>query len=181
MTSHSTQITLRGEEAIEVGEINVKSHPVMSGIQSLYSGTSVSCIHGGLEEFKELAATPSGGVTIFAKDVSRQFPSPGRVLVDTGFSKLLHLAKPDVLKYVANCAVWLLSLDYRIRKNAELRGSLQPKANVEVSCILPKDTKNSSPPVHLAVSPWRLVQLRRSGLQDGRSSLSRVSRQPRQE
>ena len=117
--------------------ISVKPNPVMSGITNLYEGVKVAYPEmDNTEGFKVLATSSSNHPTIFIKDVTKQFPSTGRIVVDTGYSKILNIGKSDVAKYFCNLSVWLLMLDYRIRKNAYLKGTLIPKEDIEVCFII---------------------------------------------
>jgi len=113
-------------------DMKVKANPIMSGVSSLYEGVKVSFPEmDDVDRFKVLASSSAGHPTIFVKDMTRAFPSTGRVLVDTGYSKMMHVGNPDVIRYLCNVGVWLLSIDYRIRKNSELRGTLIPKEDIE--------------------------------------------------
>lgn len=117
-------------------DMKVKPNPVMSGIENLYEGIKVSYPEmDNVEDFKVLLKSSADHPSVFVKDMLRKFPSTGRVVVDLGYSKMMHIANNDIIKYFCNVAVWLLSVDYRIRKNADLRGTLIPKENIEVRLI----------------------------------------------
>lgn len=74
-------------------ELKVKPNPVMSGIENIYEGIKVSYPEmDQVEDFKVLVKSSADHPTVFVKDMQRKFPSTGRVVVDTGYSKMMHIA-----------------------------------------------------------------------------------------
>ncbi len=68
----------------------------------------------------------------------------GRVVIDCGFTKLnrpFWNTTAGTERYVRNCAVWLLGLEYRIKVGAPIRGSIHAK---EVETIEKEKEKEES-------------------------------------
>jgi len=135
LLDHLFQIKLTGAlkgDLESIPSLN-SSHLLLSGVERLYPGVSSS--YPAMENLK-----PSGFTTIvdmdehslvFCKSPSgKEVAPPGRVVVDTNYSKLLVFSD-DLRNYLSNIAVWLLSLDIRLRKNFPLTGSLLPEKDIE--------------------------------------------------
>jgi hypothetical protein len=108
-----------------------------SGCSTIYQGVASYPQMNDIGSFVSLVTqtNPAGGSKslAFYKAHSQNWPPSGRVFVDTGFTKLLQVTDAT-RNYACNIAVWLLSLDVRIPKNAPLTGTLLPPG-VQVSFL----------------------------------------------
>jgi len=100
-------------------------HLITTGLVTLHEGITI-CYPDKLTEKTQVLATNSDGhPCIIYCDPSAKF---GPIVIDTGFTKLypnfwVTTAGND--RYVRNAAVWLLSLDYRIKIGAPWRGAIE--------------------------------------------------------
>lgn len=99
-----------------------KSHLLTTGITGeLYEGHTI-CYpkkKEGKAELETLAISAYAHPAILYKEAQG---NKGRIVVDTGFTKLwLQWDSAGTERYICNSAVWLLGIDYRIENNLPLR------------------------------------------------------------
>ncbi|KAF2070121.1 hypothetical protein CYY_008561 [Polysphondylium violaceum] len=106
------------------------SHLITSGIVTLFEGRTVSYFEKVPEKL-EVIATSSGNNPIIACSLATQEKNCGRVIVDTGFTKLLdEFFNAGIERYVKNACVWLLALDHRFYLGVDTQSNIP--APVEV-------------------------------------------------
>jgi len=96
-------------------------HLVCSGIQRLNEGITI-CYPDHMPEGWSLVGTSSNGhPALLAKDAASVAVGAGRVVVDTGFTKLMkdYWTTAGTPRYVSNCCAWLA---LRERFKGPLRG-----------------------------------------------------------
>ena len=103
-------------------------HSLFYGVDALTEATVYSTLtpkgNGNIpEEIRTVATSSSGAGTIFIREHDTYWPPKGRLLIDSAFRYYLS-AEQSINDYYCNAAVWLLSLDIRIRKLAPIQGSL---------------------------------------------------------
>jgi len=100
------------------------SHLITSGIVTLFEGRTVSYFDKVPEKL-EVLATSSGGNPIIACSLASQSQNCGRVIVDTGFTKLLdEFFNAGIERYIKNACVWLLALDHRFYLGVDTQSNI---------------------------------------------------------
>lgn len=106
-----------GNQILKLGDAqfpsSFSSHLITTGITGeLYEGDTV-CYPKSLGSLQPLAQSSNGKPVILYQEASG---NNGRVVVDTGFTKLwLKFNTAGTSRYVRNVAVWLLGIDYRLK------------------------------------------------------------------
>jgi len=106
-------------------------HLVTTGLQHLYEGDSISYFADSKnfpDKLETLATSSDGQGSLFTSNPEKFDKNAGRVVIDTGFTKLfMHWDTAGTARYVKNANVWLLGLDHRIASDAPLRGKAKKK------------------------------------------------------
>jgi hypothetical protein len=100
-----------------------KEHLITAGITSqLYEGDTI-CYPTNLGNLKSIAESNDKHPAILCSDVSNE--GYGRVVVDTGFTKLwLKWDSAGTPRYISNATVWLLGLEWRLNHEKPLQGPI---------------------------------------------------------
>jgi len=102
-----------------------------SGLKFLYEGKTISYAPNLSPQspLKHIAKSSGGNSIILFSDFLEKNQSCrlGRVVVDTGFTKLwTEWTSLGTERFVCNATVWLLGLEYRMNNQLPLRGPLFP-------------------------------------------------------
>jgi len=136
------------------------THLIGSGLKTLFEGDTVCYPVGNIQTqgLSVFAQSTDNHPVIFHAENNRG----GRVVVDTGFTKLwVEWDSAGTERYVCNATVWLLGLDYKLNHNIPLRGA------------------NFNIPIMLGITPKNAPQEARSGkanvvlVVDGSGSVTR--------
>ncbi|KYQ88326.1 hypothetical protein DLAC_11025 [Tieghemostelium lacteum] len=102
------------------------SHLITSGLVTLFEGRTVSYIDKVPESMEVIATNSSDHpIIICSKEKSFQ-ENCGRILVDTGFTKLLNeFFSAGIERYIKNACVWLLGIDQRFKLGLDSKASIQ--------------------------------------------------------
>jgi len=99
-------------------------HLLTTGIVNLHEGNTICFPTKNSNKFKVIGTSTDGNPCMFYCDPAKGF---GPIVVDCGFTKLYaHHWKETAgtERYVRNIAVWLLSLDYRMKIGAPWKGPI---------------------------------------------------------
>jgi len=135
--------------ATETGKFG--EHLITTGLKTLYEGVTVSypkekslgkleIVATGTDNFPVvLCAEPQykrgDGQTVGTLESKR-----GRVVVDTGFTKLwVQWKSAGTARYFGNAAVWLLGLDYRLQEGLPLHGVLRTDEEIAIEMRKTRD------------------------------------------
>jgi len=115
-----------GDKTLSLGDTNVKGHfgrhLITSGVVTLYEGVTIS-YPTSLSILEVLATSTDGHPCIlYGEQGPSKLPDNcGRIVVDTGFTKLYYKwDTAGTARYILNACVWLLSLDHKIKIGAPL-------------------------------------------------------------
>eukprot|EP01112_Ceratiomyxa_fruticulosa_P018350 TRINITY_DN5848_c0_g1_i1.p1 TRINITY_DN5848_c0_g1~~TRINITY_DN5848_c0_g1_i1.p1 ORF type:complete len:507 (-),score=124.58 TRINITY_DN5848_c0_g1_i1:161-1681(-) len=127
---HLLKIQLIGDtpsdKNLSLGDPKVKGHfgrhLLTSGVVTLYEGVTIS-YPNALSVLNVLATSTDGNPCIlYGEQGPSKLPDNcGRIVVDTGFTKLYYKwDTAGTARYILNACVWLLSLDHKIKIGAPL-------------------------------------------------------------
>lgn len=101
-----------------------KAHQITTGLQQLYEGNTI-CYpkpNADLSCWEFILGSDNIHPAMLMHNFQK---NKGRVVVDTGFTKLyLEWEKAGTKRYINNANVWLLGLDYRLDNNKPIRGPI---------------------------------------------------------
>eukprot|EP01132_Coremiostelium_polycephalum_P008234 gene8234-10120_t len=110
-----------------------KSHLITSGIVSLYEGRTVSYFSGTIPESMDVLAKSSAGNPIILCSNNKLAANCGRIVVDTGYTKLLdEFFSAGIERYIKNACVWLLNLDHRFKLGVDIKSSIEKPVEIPV-------------------------------------------------
>ncbi|GAM26420.1 hypothetical protein SAMD00019534_095950 [Acytostelium subglobosum LB1] len=110
-----------------------QSHLITSGIVTLYEGHTISWMNDVPDQLAVLALSTEGH-NILMHSVDEKLPENcGRIVVDTGFTKLMdQFYSAGVERYIKNATVWLLGLDHRFKLGQDVQGEITQPREVPV-------------------------------------------------
>eukprot|EP01133_Synstelium_polycarpum_P015496 gene15496-18405_t len=102
------------------------SHLITSGIVNLYEGITISSMSKVPNTLSVLGTSSAGNAIMFHSNDSALPQNCGRVVIDTGFTKLMNnYYSAGVERYIKNACVWLLSLDHRFGMGVAVQGGIE--------------------------------------------------------
>jgi len=132
VTQRLIKLSLTGNtpagKTLAVGDGKAKGtfgrHLITSGISNLFEGITI-CYPTGQFAGTTLAHSTDGNPCILYSDYDHIPSTSGRIIVDTGFTKLYNSwDTAGTERYVRNVAVWLLALDHRLKMGYNLQGPI---------------------------------------------------------
>ncbi|EGC35490.1 hypothetical protein DICPUDRAFT_33321 [Dictyostelium purpureum] len=107
------------------GKQQFSSHLITTGINNLYEGVTISSFAKKSDKFETLATSSEGNTIILVSDPTKMDKNCGRVVLDTGFTKLFsEYFTAGTSRYIKNACVWLLALDGRFNLGVEVSGAI---------------------------------------------------------